>query len=419
MRRREPGAGGRGRPGAFFLTPLGIVFTTVLIDLIGFGIVLPLVPLYAEEFGASPIVIGLLTGSYALMQLIFAPIWGRVSYRVGRRPVILVTLLGSAIAWLIFGLAGALWVLFLARILDGISGASYAAAQAYVADITSDEERVRGMGLIGAAFGLGFIIGPAMGAGFAAIDHRLPFLVASGLALLNLAVAWRRLPESRKPGPRAPQPGQWQQVRGALGSRELAPMIWLSFVATFAFVAMEATFALFGARRFDFGLAETGLVFTFIGVVAALSQGFLVHRLVGRHGQWRVLQWGLLGTAVSFLLLAATEQVWALFPVLLLLAGASGLVFPTVTTIVSRRTDEHHQGGTLGVLASTGGLARLLAPVAATALFQEVGVGAPLVVGGVLFLACAGLAATRTARLETGKPQVVGETPAREGQAAR
>jgi MFS family permease len=177
------GSARRGFGGlAFFGTPLGIVFSTVLIDLIGFGIVIPLVPLYAEEFGASVVEIGLLTGVYALMQLIFAPIWGRVSDRFGRRPVILGSLLGSSVAWLMFGFAPALWVLFLARILDGISGASYAAAQAYVADITTDEDRVRGMGLIGAAFGLGFIIGPGIGGLFAAIDPRAPFIVAAAAA---------------------------------------------------------------------------------------------------------------------------------------------------------------------------------------------------------------------------------------------
>ena len=216
-----PGSG-RFRIGglSFFGTPLGIIFSTVLIDLIGFGIVIPLVPLYAEQFGASVIEIGLLTGVYALMQLIFAPIWGRVSDRYGRRPVILGSLVGSSIAWLLFGFAPALWVLFLARILDGISGASYAAAQAYVADITTDEDRVRGMGLVGAAFGLGFIIGPAIGGLFAVIDPRAPFILAAALAMANFAVALRRLPESRVPGSRTgAQQSRWTALVRAVGSR--------------------------------------------------------------------------------------------------------------------------------------------------------------------------------------------------------
>jgi MFS transporter, DHA1 family, tetracycline resistance protein len=379
-----------GRRGlAFFTTPLGIVFTTVLIDLIGFGIVIPLMPLYAETFGASPTEIGLLTASFALMQLLFAPLWGRLSDRMGRRPVILASLVGTAVAGLIFGLAGALWLLFLARILDGISGASYGAAQAYVADVTSPEERAHGMGLIGAAFGIGFVIGPAIGALFAAIDPRVPFFFASGLALANFALAWKRLPESRRADAAPTTYSRLALLKASLASRSLAPLVWLSFVGTFGFVAMETTFALLGARRFDFGLVEIGLVFTFIGVVAAVTQGGLVRPLVKRKGEWPVLRAGLVMTAASLALLAVAEELWMLFPVLALLALGSGLVFPTVTTLVSRRAPDGDQGGVLGLMASTGGLARVTSPIVATVLFQHVGVAAPYVLGAALFALCA------------------------------
>ncbi|MFP5451796.1 MAG: MFS transporter, partial [Thermoleophilia bacterium] len=170
--------GRRGRDGGgttFLLTPLGIVFTTVLIDLIGFGIVLPILPLWAEDFGASPVEIGVITASYAVMQLIFAPILGRVSDRHGRRPVILLSLVGTVVAFLMIGFAQGLLIIFIARVLQGIAGASYAAAQAYVADVTTPKERAHGMGMIGAAFGLGFLLGPAIGALFAVIDPRAPF----------------------------------------------------------------------------------------------------------------------------------------------------------------------------------------------------------------------------------------------------
>ena len=184
-RQRGDRPGGHGR-GGFFLSPLGIVFTTVVIDLIGFGIVIPILPLYAQDLGASPFVIGVLASSYALMQFIFAPVWGRLSDRYGRRPIILIALAGSAISSLLIGLATSLIFLFVARILNGISGASYSAAQAYVADVTSPQERARGMGLIGAAFGLGFVLGPAIGGLCAIVDPRLPFFVAAALAALNL-----------------------------------------------------------------------------------------------------------------------------------------------------------------------------------------------------------------------------------------
>ena len=392
---RRHGFGGLG----FLTTPLGIIFSTVLIDLIGFGIVIPLVPLYAEEFGASVVEIGLLTGVYALMQLIFAPIWGRVSDRFGRRPVILGSLLGSSVAWLMFGFAPALWVLFLARILDGISGASYAAAQAYVADITTDEDRVRGMGLIGAAFGLGFIIGPGIGGLFAAIDPRAPFILAATAALANFALAWKRLPESRPRGSHeGARQSRWTALVRAVGSREYGPLIWIAFLGGLGFVGMESVFSLFGNRRFDFELTETGLVFVFIGVFAAIVQGGVVHQLTSRVGEWPVLRAGLWMTAAALVMLGFTTQLWVLFPVLVLLALGSGLTFPTVNAIVSQRAPADDQGGILGVMASAGGLARLIAPIAATALFQEVGVGSPLFTGGMLFVACGLIAAMPMAR---------------------
>ena len=392
------GRRGVGRAG-FFLSPLGIVFTTVLIDLIGFGIVIPIVPLYAQKFGASPVQIGLLTGSYALMQLIFAPIWGRVSDRYGRRPVILGSLVGSSVAWLMFGFAGALWVLFVARILDGISGASYAAAQAYVADITTDEERVRGMGLIGAAFGLGFIIGPGIGGALGAIDPRLPFIVAAAVAMLNFGIAYKRLPESRPRGSRTgASESRWSSLGKAVVSRNIGPLIWISFLGSLGFVGMESVFALYGNHKFGFGLAQTGLIFMFIGVFAAIVQGGVAHRLTARMGEWPVMRMGLWLTAASLILLGLVDHVWALLPVLALLALGSGLTFPTISALVSQRSPDAAQGGALGVLASAGGLARLIAPIGATVLFQVVGISSPFIIGGLLFVACGVMAASRLVR---------------------
>jgi multidrug resistance protein len=378
-----------GRGPSFFLSPLGIVFTTVVIDLVGFGIVLPILPLWAEEFGASPTQIGLLTASYAVAQLLFAPLWGRLSDRYGRRPVILASLAGSVVAALLIGLAQALVLLWLARVLQGVAGASYAAAQAYVADVTTARDRARGMGLIGAAFGLGFILGPAIGAVFSAVDDRLPFFVAAGLAALNLAIAYRRLPESLRPGAqRAPTP-RLEVVRRALSSRELGPLVWLSFVATFAFVAMETTFALFGERRFDYGAVEIGALFTFIGVMAAVAQGLLVGRLAERFGEVRVMIAGLAGTAVGLLLVAVSESLWVLLPGLAVLAVGSGLVFAATTALISLTAGEGEQGTVLGLTASVGGAARIAGPVIGTLLFQHAGIASPLILGAVLFALCA------------------------------
>lgn len=378
-----------GRGPSFLLSPLGIVFTTVVIDLVGFGMVLPILPLWAEEFGASPTEIGLLTASYAVAQIVFAPLWGRLSDHYGRRPVILVSLAGSAIAALMIGLAGALVVLWLARVLQGVAGASYAAAQAYVADVTTARERARGMGLIGAAFGLGFILGPAFGAVFSAVDARLPFFVAAGLAAVNLAIAFRRLPESLRPGaPRAQAP-RLDVLRRALASRELGPLVWLSFVATFAFVGMEATFALFGERRFDYGATEIAGLFAFIGVMAAVAQGLLVGRLAERFGEGRVMIAGLVGTAAGLLLVAVSESLWALLPGLAVLAVGSGLVFAATTALISLAAGESEQGSVLGLTASVGGAARIAGPVIGTLLFEHAGIASPLILGAVLFALCA------------------------------
>lgn len=384
MARRAGGAA------SFLLTPLGIVFTTVVIDLIGFGLVLPILPLWAEQVGASPVQIGILTASYAVAQLVFAPVWGRLSDRHGRRPVILISLAGSAVAALVIGLAGTLIVLLVARVLQGIAGASYAAAQAYVADITSPEDRARGMGLIGAAFGLGFVLGPAIGAVFSAIDQRLPFLVASGLAAVNLLIAAKRLPESRRPdhATAAPVP-RLAVVRRALSSRELAPLVWLSFVATFAFVGMEATFALFGERRFSYDPVQMGLLFTFIGVMAVVSQGYLVGRVVERWGESRVMIAGLVGTGAGLALMAASYHLVVLLPALALLAVASGLVFSTTTALISLAVGGHEQGMVLGLSASVGSAARIAGPLVATALFQHAGIAVPLLLGAALFAVCA------------------------------
>ncbi len=381
-----------GRGAGFLLSPLGIVFTTVVIDLVGFGIVLPILPLWAETFGASPVQIGLITASYAVMQLLFAPVWGRLSDRYGRRPIILVSLAGSAVSALMIGLAGTLVVLFVARVLQGIAGASYAAAQAYVADVTTKEERARGMGMIGAAFGLGFILGPAFGAVFSAVDERLPFFVAAGLAALNWLIAYRRLPESLRPGSTAAPTPRLAAMRRALGSRELAPLVWLSFVATFAFVGMESTFALFGERRFEYDAVEMGLLFTYIGVLAAVGQGLLVGRLVARWGESRILIAGLVGTAVGLAVTALAHDLWLLLVGLLFLAVASGLVFATTTALISLAVDERDQGVILGLNASVGSAARIAGPVVAALLFQHAGIAVPLVVGAALFAVCAAAA---------------------------
>lgn len=382
--RRRAAAGDAERRENFFLTPLGIVFTTVVIDLIGFGIVVPILPLWAEDLGASATVIGFLAASYSAMQFIFAPLLGHLSDRYGRRPVILISLLGSAVSSFMIGFAGSILVLFVARIVNGISGASYSTAQAYVADITTKENRARGMGLIGAAFGIGFIIGPALGGLCAIVDKRLPFFVSGALALANMAIAYKRLPETdHRP---STSNGRMTFMRRALQDRSISPFVVITFLGTFAFTGMETTFSLLGRRRFDFDLTKASLVFAFIGVAAAVLQGKLIGPIVERLGERRVMNLGIVLTAVALGLLGVTTNIVALFPVAALLA-ASGLVFPTVTAMVSNAAADDEQGAMLGVLASASGLARAIGPVAAGALFDWA-IPAPYLVGAGLFAVC-------------------------------
>lgn len=396
MSGRRGGARRRGRRAQgppFLLSPLGIVFTTVMIDLIGFGIVLPILPLWAEQFGGSPVQIGIITASYAVAQLIFAPIWGRLSDTHGRRPIILFSLAGAAVAALITGLAQGLLIIFLARVLQGAAGASYVAAQAYVADVTSPRERAHGMGLIGAAFGLGFLLGPAIGALCAAVHPRLPFFVAAALALANLAVAWRRLPESRRPGsPTAAIPG-WAVLRRGLASRRLAPLVWLTFLTNLAFVAMETTLALFGAARFGYDMAAMGMIFAYVGLMAVVSQGLLVRRMVPRLGESRVLLIGLMGTALGLALLAGAQGLVLLLVALGVLSLASGLVFSVTAAMISHAAGDHEQGTILGLTGSVSSAARIAAPLAGTLLFQHVSLGAPYLAGAAIFALCAAAAA--------------------------
>ena len=375
---------------------------TVVIDLIGFGIAIPILPIYAKDLGASAFHIGALASAYALMQFLFAPVWGRLSDRYGRRPVILVALAGTAISSLLFGLATSLVFLWIARILNGISGASYSAAQAYVADVTGPEDRAKGMGLIGAAFGIGFVLGPAIGGLCAIVDPRLPFFVSAAVAALNLLIAWRRLPEPERHA--APRSSQRALLRAAFRDGRIAPLMLITFLGTFAFVGMEQTFALLGEDRFGWGLVETGLMFTYIGVIVAVVQGKAIGPLVARLGERRVMVTGLALTGLALGLLAITTHMWALFPVMALVA-ASGLVFPTVTSLVSQAVGQSDQGGMLGLLASAGGIARVLGPLAAGAMF-EVDVPLPYIVGAALFAICLGIALRGSGRtaLEPAAP---------------
>lgn len=398
-------AGGHTRSGperALERSPLSIVFVTVFLDLVGFGIVIPLLPLYAERFGAGPVAVAWLVAVYSLMQLLFAPWWGSLSDRVGRRPVLLVGLFGSAASYLLFGVAGSLAALFLGRALAGVMGANVGVAQAYIADVTAPEERAKGMGLIGAAFGLGFIFGPAIGGALSHFGAAVPFLGAAALAGVNGLLALRLLPESlpreRRSaagagvGPRA----RLRALGDALASPRLRPLYAASLLATLAVAAMEATLSLWADRRWELSPAEVAYLFAYVGAVAVLVQGGLVGRLARRLGERRLALAGAaaLAAGLAGIPLAPTIPVLAL--ALAAFAFGQGTLTPSVSALVSRAAPGGEQGRLLGVSQSLSALGRVLGPLLGGVAFARVGIGAPYLAGAALaLLAGAALVAGR------------------------
>jgi MFS transporter, DHA1 family, tetracycline resistance protein len=379
----------------------GTIWTSVAIDLVGWGIVLPILPLYAEDFTDSKVTIGLLVAVFSLMQLVFAPVWGRVSDRVGRKPVLIVSLAGTALGSLLMGVAWSLPVLFLGRIVDGISGGSISAAHAAVTDMAAPGQRARLIGLLSAAFGIGFVVGPAIG-GLAALEGRhLPFFVAAAIAGINAIVAVKRLPETRPvPSVRvvdASPPHGGSTVQNPMLSR-VQRLVLVVFVATSAFTAFEATFALFGEDRFDLTIAGTSGVFVVVGLSLVFFQAGMVHPVVARLGELGTVRAGLFLNVVGFVLLADAHSWVVLAPALVLITAGQGLLTPALTSMVAGGARDDRRGAVLGMQQSASALARVAGPIVGTFLFGHVGVGAPFAAGAVLAV----IAVALTARIPGG-----------------
>lgn len=371
------------------VSPLAILFVTVFLDLVGFGIVIPLLPLYAERFGASPVAVTWLVAVYSLMQFGFAPWWGQLSDRIGRRPVLLIGLFGSAVSYLLFGLAGSLAMLFFARALAGLMGANVGVAQAYVADVTPPDERARGMGLIGAAFGLGFIFGPAIGGLLAHLGPSAPFFGAALLAGLNGLLAVWFLPESRAAGgSRAvAQPGLGARLRALVG---VGPgtggrVLYVTFfLLTFAFAALEATLSLWADRRWQLTPSEVAYLFAYIGVVVTVVQGGLVGPLARRLGERRLAEIGMAALALGLATLPAAPSALLMAAPLALLGFGQGTAVPSIMALISRSAGPLEQGRLLGVSQSLSAMGRVLGPVWGGVAFARLGISAPYLSGAAV-----------------------------------
>lgn len=347
---------------------LGIILLTIFIDMVGFGIVIPVLPLYAEHFGALSVWNGLLVGVYSAVQFLFSPIFGKISDRVGRRPVLIFSVLGTALGFWVMGAAGSLAMLFVARIIDGISGGNIGTAQAYIADITTPEERSGAMGLIGAAFGLGFIFGPAIGGVLGGhYGFRAPFYFAAGLALCNALLIFLRLPESLDAEHRA-HPAQRQKLADVLQHSNRAvftTVIAIYFFLITGFSMMTALYALFMDHRFGFSSKETGYVFAFIGVIGVIIQGGLIRRMVPKYGERKLAAFGAVVLAASLFWLPRSIGLTALLVTSAGIAVGNSLMTPTLNGLLSRSVSKQWQGRAIGLMQSSGSLGRAFGPALA------------------------------------------------------
>ena len=368
-------------------SPLLAVYLTVFIDLLGFSIILPLLPFYAERFGATGVWVGALLTAYSAVQFFSAPLLGRLSDRIGRRPVLLASLAGSAISLTLTGFAGSLSLLLAGRALAGLFGGSIATGQAYIADVTEPEQRAKYMGLLGACIGLGFVFGPAIGAGFSPLGFGASAFFAAGLAAANLVFAYFRLPESRRVGSASaarvlPSPSV---IAAVLRRPAVGRLLSATFLTTFAFVGLEATFALFSQKRFGLGAGGFGLVFTYLGLVIVIVQGGLIGRLTARYGERSLAMAGALLMCLSLAAVALAPNLAVVVVVLAVLAVGQGLLNPTLAALLSRETHRDEQGSTLGLGQSLAAGARATGPILAGWLYDR-GYMLPYLLGAVLVL---------------------------------
>jgi DHA1 family tetracycline resistance protein-like MFS transporter len=361
-------------------SPLIVIFITVFIDLVGFGIVIPVLPYYAEgtRFGATPREVGLLFASYSVMQLFFSPVLGRLSDKHGRRPILLISLLGTAVGFVILGFATTLWMLFLGRIIDGISGGNISTAQAYIADVTTEENRAKGMGLIGAAFGLGFVFGPAIGGVLSRWGIHVPFLFAGALALCNAVLLYFTLPETVTPDHPARVSAAmgrgWHRVITSLRDRRLSFVLTIYFLSIVAFSIMTASFSLFLMFRFGYDAFHNGWVFAFVGIISAGIQGALIGKLVKRFGEPVLV---IAGTLMFTASLFASPFIGPAMGIIgILVTGAvsavgNALNAPTLTSLASKSASASEQGAIMGVTQSVASLARAVGPAIAAFLIYS------------------------------------------------
>lgn len=373
-----------------------IIFLIVFINLLGFGIILPLLPYYVESLGAGVIAIGFLSAAYSLFQLLSAPILGEMSDKWGRRPILIFSLIGTTLSFLLLGLSKTLPLLFLSRIIDGASGGNISTAQAYIADITSQKDRTQGMGFLAAAFGLGFILGPAFGGFLSRFGYEVPALAAAGVALFATILTYFFLPESL---PKQKIAGviptnkkrklifSWKELYGVMTHPSVGIVVSVSFLLMLSFSLLQGTFAVFTEHTLGLTAEQNGYMFAYLGIIGVLLQLFFLKRILKRWAENKIVVVGIILMSVALSLIAASQSISTLLVALTFLAVANGISNPVLTGLVSKLSPEDEQGNIMGINQSVGSLARLIGPLVGTVIYDSFGPRSPYLIGaGMLFM---------------------------------
>ncbi len=370
---------------------LTLLFLTMFIVMLGFGVILPILPFYAKNMGASATTLGLLFSVYSFIQFLFSPIWGQVSDRVGRKPPLLIGLLGFSLSFFLFGLSTELWMLFAARILGGmLSAAALPTVMAYIADTTDEEHRGSGMGILGAAMGLGVTIGPVIGGFLGQYSQQLPFFFSAGVGLTVAIVMFFILPESlspetRKTAAKSTRPGLGLRNIATALSGPLGFIMILAFLASFASANLEATFALFAQAGLGFGAREMGFIFGAMGITMALTQGLLVGPTINRWGEPRMIQIGLIVSGIGYILLLFAVDLPTMIAIMVIMGVGNAAMRPATNSLVSKRTPPSEQGNMMGIVNSYNSLGRIFGPLVGGILFDTLGYQSPFMAGALVF----------------------------------
>ena len=344
------------------------ILAITLVDVLGFTILIPILPYYAEHYGASPVAVGLIYSTVAFCALFASPLWGRLSDRIGRKGVLLAAQIANAIGFILLGIGGALWVIYLARAIEGLGGGGLGVTQAYVSDVTTPEERARAFGLVGATFGIGFLIGPAISGVLVRFGYAVPLFFAACLALATIALTTFLLPESRKP---IDGTVSLAMIVRALRAPTLGTLLLTQFAFSFAFYSWISIFALFVERVLGFGPSQSSFIFIVSALVGIVVQLGLIGTLVDRFGEGRVAIAGLCTATVAYACIPAIVSTPTLLAVVILWALSGALIRPSFTALISRAAPEAMRGALFGVNDSLSNVAFIVAPLLATTVLSR------------------------------------------------